>query len=128
MTPSAHHMNQGEEDSFFDVMEKFNRTGSALRFIAWALGLMAVAGLSVAGWVWAVNDAQAEHDEELRDMRPRVAALETRAVRFDASPPPSSAQFYELDKRLDRMEQSATTLKEQNAMILQELRNIQGKP
>lgn len=128
MTIGTHHMNQGEEDSFFDVMEKFNRTGSALRTIAWAIGAMAVAGLAVAGWVWAVNDAQAEHDSEIRDIKPRVVALETRAVRFDAAPPPSSAQFYELDKRLDRMEQSATTLKEQNAMILQELRNLQGKP
>jgi hypothetical protein len=128
MTLGTHNMSEHEEEGFFDVMEKFNRTGSALRFIAWALGLMAVAGLSVAGWVWAVNQAQTEHDEEIRDMKPRVAALETRAVRFDAAPPPSASQFYDLDKRLDRMEQSATTLKEQNAMILQELRKLQGKP
>lgn len=128
MTIGTHNMNQGEEDSFFDVMEKFNRTGSALRTIAWALGLMAAAGLAVAGWVWAVNDAQAEHDEELRDMKPRVVALETRAVRFDAAPPPTSAQFYDLDKRLDRMEQNSLTLREQNAMILDTLKKLESRP
>lgn len=121
-------MSQEEEIDLFDVMKKANEAGSALKFIAWAFGGMAVSGLAVAGWVWTVNQLQAEHDEEIRDMKPRVAALETRAVRFDAAPPPSASQFYDLDKRLDRMEQSATTLKEQNAMILQELRNLQGKP
>lgn len=128
MTIGTHHMSEHEEEGFFDAMERINKTGSALKVIAWALGLMAVAGLSVAGWVWAVNDAQAEHDEEIREIKPRVAALETRAVRFDAAPPPTSAQFYDLDKRLDRMEQNALTLREQNAMILDTLKKLESRP
>jgi len=111
-----------------DAMDRINKAGSALRVIAWALGLMAVAGVSVFGWVWTVNDVQKTHEVEIQDIKPRVTAMEARAIRTDASPPVSREQFYELDKRLDRMEQGAITLKEQNSIILQELRNLQGKP
>lgn len=128
MTVGTHHMSEREEEGFFDAVEKFNRTSSALKIIAWALGAMAAAGVSVAFWVRTVNEVQTAHGEDIRDMKPRVVALETRAVRYDAAPPPSREQIYELDKRLDRMEQNSATLREQNAMILQELRNLQGKP
>jgi hypothetical protein len=128
MTIANYTMNEIEENSFMDAMDRINKAGSALRVIAWALGLMAVAGVSVFGWVWTVNDVQKTHEVEIQDIKPRVTAMEARAIRTDASPPVSREQFYELDKRLDRMEQGAITLKEQNSIILQELRNLQGKP
>lgn len=128
MTMQSHDMTSDEEEGFFDAVEKFNRTSSALKIIAWAIGCMAAAGLAVAGWVWTVNRIQSEHIEDFRDIKPRVAALETRAVRFDAAPPPSQAQFYDIDKRLDRMEQNALTLREQNAMILDTLKKLESRP
>lgn len=128
MTLHDQAMEPKDQDDFFDVLEKMNRTGTFLRCIVWALGLMAVSGLSVAAWVWTVNEAQAEHSHELTEIKPRVAALETRAVKFDAAPPASRDQFYELDKRLDRLEQSSLTVREQTAMILSELRKMQDLP
>ena len=128
MTIKNHDMTANEEDGFFDAVEKFNKTSSALKVIAWALGAMAAAGLAVAGWVWTVNDIQTEHSESFRDITPRVQALETRAVRFDAAPPPSQAQFYDIDKRLDRMEQNSLTLREQNSMILESLKKLESRP
>jgi hypothetical protein len=128
MTMENHDMTRSEEEGFFDAVERFNKTSSALKIIAWALGAMAVAGLGVAGWVWGVNAIQSEHIEDFADIKPRVAALETRAVRFDAAPPPSQAQFFDIDKRLDRMEQNAITLREQNAMILESLKKLESRP
>ena len=128
MTMNNHDMSSDEQEGFFDAVEKFNRTSSALKVIAWALGAMAAAGLAVAGWVWTVNQIQSEHIEDFRDIKPRVSALETRAVRFDAAPPPTSAQFYDLDKRLDRMEQNALVMREQSAMILDTLKKLESRP
>lgn len=127
MTIGKHTISGAEEDTFFNAIDRVNRAGNAVRVIAWALGVIVVAGLSVAAWVATVNRVQMEHTAALQDMKPRLAILENRAVVYDAAPPPSREQIFELDKRLARMEQSASTLKEQNAMIIQELRNIQGK-
>jgi hypothetical protein len=128
MTVGNHDMSHEEESDLFDVMKKVNDAGSALKFIAWAFGGMAVAGLGVAGWVWTVNQLQAEHDEEIRDMKPRVYALETRAVRYDAAPPVSREQLYEIDKRLAKNEDQLSTIKEQSAMILETLKKLESRP
>lgn len=116
-----------EQGQLLDAADRFNRAGNAVRLIAWALAAMATAGLSVAGWVWTVDRTQKDHDAAIKDFRPRVEALETRAVRIDAAQPPTREQLFELDKRLERMEQNAATVKEQNAMIIYELRSLQGK-
>lgn len=128
MTIGSHEMNEEENADFFNAIERVNRAGNAVRVIVWALGSMIVAGMTVTVWVWTVNRNQVTHEEELRDIKPRVMALETRAVRFDAAPPPTQAQFYEIDKRLDRMEQASVTLKEQNALILDTLKKLESRP
>lgn len=128
MTIGNHEMSAGENEDFFAAIDRVNRAGNAVKIIAWALGALLAGGLFVAGWVWSVNDKQGKHDEDLRDIKPRVIALETRAVRFDAAPPPSAREFYELDKRLDRMEQASVTLKEQNALILETLKKLESRP
>jgi hypothetical protein len=128
MTIGNHEMDHDEQNDFFEAIERVNRAGSALRLIFGALVAMAAAGLSVAVWVWTVNEVQADHGETLKVLTPRVEALETRAVRFDAAPPPSQAQFHEIDKRLDRMEQTAVTLREQTALILEAVKNLESRP
>jgi hypothetical protein len=128
MTIANHEMNQDEQSDFFDAIERVNRAGSALKVIAWSLGGLTAAGLAVAGWVLQVNWAQAEHGETLKVQTPRVEALETRAVRFDAAPPPSQAQFHDIDKRLDRMEQNSAMLREQTALILEAVKKLEARP
>lgn len=145
MTLANHEMDHDEQSAFFEAMDRVNRAGSALKVIAWALGGLTAAGLSVAVWVLNVNWAQADHGkkigemspkveaftpalETVKELKPRVEALEARAVRYDAAPPPSQAQFYEIDKRLDRMEQTAVTLREQNALILESLKKLEARP
>ena len=128
MTIHNHEMNEQENTDFFEALERVNRAGSAVKVIAWALGGMAVAGISVAGWVWTVNQIQREHAEDLQDIKPKVAALETRAVRYDAAPPPSQSQFHEIDKRLDRTETQLTDIREQTALILDTLKKLEARP
>jgi hypothetical protein len=127
MTISNHDMSAREEEDFIDTLEKLNKTGTFLRFIAWAIGSLFCGSIGVAIWVWQVNKSQEEATAAVNDFRPRLSALETRAVRFDASPPVSLSQFHDLDKRLDRMEQQGMTLKEQNALILDTLKRLEGR-
>lgn len=126
MTIGAHEMRKDEESGFIDAMDRINSTCSAIKSIAWALGGMAACGLAVAGWVWTVNNIQSNHDNELKELRPKVADLEKRAVRLDATPSVTVTQLYDLDKRLARNEDKLQSIVEQNAMILSELRKIQN--
>ena len=128
MTIGNHEMNDDEQNEFFKHVDSVNRAGSALKIIAWAIGGMAVAGLSVAIWVLNVNWAQAEHGKKIEELTPRVSALEKRGIQYDAAPPVSREQFHGLDMRLGRMEQSATTLKEQTALILETLKKLESRP
>ncbi len=121
MTIANHHMNDEEQNEFFEKVDAVNRAGSALKLIAWAIGGMAVAGLSVAIWVLNVNWAQAEHGKKIEELTPRVDALEKRGIQYDAAPPVSREQFHELDMRLGRMEQ-------QTALILETLKKLESRP
>jgi chromosome segregation ATPase len=128
MTIGSHEMNEEENADFFQALERVNRAGNAVRVIVWALGSMIVAGMTVTVWVWTVNRNQVAHEEELRDIKPRVSALETRAVKYDASPPPSISQFHEIDKRLDRTETQLADIRELNSLILESVKKLESKP
>ena len=121
-------MSEQENHEFFEALERINRAGSAVKVIAWALTGMALAGISVAGWVWTVNQVQSELGEDLDKLKPKVEQLETRAVRYDAAPPPSQAQFYEIDKRLDRTETQLKDIREQSALILEAVKKLESRP
>lgn len=128
MTIHQHPMNETEQSDFFEAIDRVNRAGSALKFIAWALGGMAAAGIAVAVWVANVNAGQSEHSEVLKNHEPRIQQLETRAVRFDAAPPPSQAQFHDIDKRLDRTETQLSDIREQTALILEAVKKLESRP
>ncbi len=121
-------MSEQENTEFFEALERINHAGNAVKVIAWALTGMAVAGISVAGWVFTVNQVQTEHSEELRELTPKVIQLETRAVRFDAAPPPTQAQFHDIDKRLDRTEVQLLDIREQTQMILESVKKLEARP
>jgi hypothetical protein len=78
--------------------------------------------------VFTVNQVQTEHSEELRELAPKVIQLETRAVRFDAAPPPTQAQFHDIDKRLDRTEVQLLDIREQTEMILESVKKLEARP
>lgn len=111
-----------EQHNFTHALDKVNKVGSALKIIAWALGTIAIAGLSVAYWVWGMNTITHDTEVKVKEITPRVASLEARAIRVDATPAMTQAQYYELDKRLDMLGQQYSTLREQNTLILQEVR------
>lgn len=121
-------MSEQEQHELFEALERINHAGSALKVIAWALGGLAAAGVAVAGWVFTVNQVQAEHGEDIAELQPKVAQLETRAVKFDAAPPPTQAQFHDIDKRLDRTEDQLADIKEQSALILEAVKKLEARP
>lgn len=135
MTINHHQMSETEQGDFFTAIDRINRAGNALKIIVWALVGLTTAGLAVAWWVWNVNAGQAEirkdqtsHKETLDKLEPRLQTLETRAVRFDAAPPPSQAQFHEIDKRLDRHEIQLLDIREQTALILEAVKKLESRP
>lgn len=128
MTIHEHQMSDGEQSDFFEAIDRVNRAGSALKVIAWALGGMAAAGVAVAVWVANVNQGQARVAETLKSHEPRIQQLEVRAVRFDAAPPPSQAQFHDIDKRLDRTETQLLDIREQTALILEAVKKLEARP
>lgn len=115
-------MTAQQEDDTIDLLEKLNGTGQFLKFIAWAIGAMAVAGLSVAGWVWTVNGKQSEHSRDISELKPKVTALEYSQARREAMSIPSLNQIHELDNRLARIEEKFQNITEQNAMVIELLR------
>lgn len=128
MTISNHEMNDEEQNHFFDAIDRVNKAGSALRMIFGALSAMAIAGLSVAAWVWMVNQVQNDHAQSLNDIKPRISNLETWKTKVEAIPTPTVSQLHELDKRLSTVETRLISIYEQNSIILETLKAIERKP
>lgn len=120
-------MTAQQEDHTLDLLEKLNGTGQFLRFIAWALGGMAVCGLAVAGWVFNVNRTQLDHTRDIDDLKPKVSALQFEAARRDVAAAPTLTQIHELDNRLARIEEKFANIQEQNAMVIELLRKTVPK-
>lgn len=93
-------------------------------------GAFAIAGAVVACgvWVYSQQEANAKQEVRLDKIEPRVSQLENWKLVRDSSPIVTLTDMHNLDKRLQKNEDQLSTIKEQNALILQELRNIQGKP
>lgn len=92
---------------------------------AFAIGA-AIVGIAI--WVYSQQDANAKQEVRLDKIEPRVSQLENWKLVRDSSPIVTLTDMHNLDKRLQKNEDQLSTIKEQNALILQELRNIQGKP
>jgi hypothetical protein len=120
-------MTTEQEHDTLELLERLNGATSFLRSIAWAMGGLAVAGVSVAGWVWTVNAVQNDHTQDLLELKPRVASLEVQQARRDSIVIPSLTQIHDLDKRLARIEDKFQAITEQNAMMIELLRKHDPK-
>lgn len=124
-------MNHEEQNDFFDLVEKLNKTGNAFRFIVWALAGLVGCGLLVAAWVWRVNETQlthgkkiVEHDGKIEASEIRYRSIDTWKATSEASPKVTQADMFGLERRLQRTEDQLTTIKEQNAFMMETLRKI----
>jgi hypothetical protein len=131
MTVGNHTMDHKEENDFFDLVEKLNKTGNAFRFIVWALAGLVSCGLLVAGWVWRVNETQIshgsllnEHTHLIKDMDLKSRGLDTWKATSEANPKVTQADLFSLERRLQKTEDQLTAIKEQNVFILETIRRI----
>lgn len=126
-------MSDKDQNEFFEALDRINRAGQSLRLIVWALGGIVLAGICVAAWVWNVNLSDQRQSEGLShittrmtDTEKRTGSLETWVTKHDAAPRVTLVDVHAIDKRVAQVEEKLLTIREQNAMIMETLRQIEN--
>lgn len=113
-------MSTENESDILEKIDRLTKLAGLIKILIGGAAAIAGAGVAVVIWVIGINGATMEHASAIKEIHPKVRSLETWRATSEVRPLVAPAEVWNLDKRMQRVEDS-------QASMMETLRRIEGK-